>query len=248
MSDPNKTDFGFEKIAPGEKAERVSRVFTSVASRYDLMNDLMSLGVHRLWKRYAVHLARLRPDASVLDVAGGTGDMAALYRPLLNEKGRLVVADINYDMLTCGRDRLLEKGMTDIAYVQADAEALPFQDHSFDHIGIGFGLRNVTAKEEALASMFNALRFGGSLMVLEFSQLVLPWLDRLYEVYSFNIIPFLGRVVAGDEASYRYLVESIRTHPDQETLKAMMEEAGFSRVTYYNLSGGIVAIHTGYKL
>jgi demethylmenaquinone methyltransferase/2-methoxy-6-polyprenyl-1,4-benzoquinol methylase len=248
MNDSDDTDYGFERVAPQEKTERVGRVFSSVASRYDLMNDLMSLGVHRLWKRYAVHLARPRPDASILDLAGGTGDMAALFHPQLDERGRLVVSDINGDMLRAGRERLLDRGMTGIEYVQADAEALPFRDHSFDRVSIAFGLRNVTRKKRALRAMFASLRYSGAVIILEFSRVVLPLLDRLYHAYSFNLIPLLGKVIAGDADSYRYLVESIRVHPDQETLKAMLEDAGFSRVTYYNLSGGIVAVHIGYKL
>ncbi len=248
MTDRDKTHFGFERVTPEEKTARVSRVFTSVASRYDLMNDVMSLGVHHFWKRYAVHVAKPKPDSAVLDVAGGTGDLAALYRRLLNDRGSLTVTDINYDMLSTGRDRLLEKGMAEIGFVQADAESLPFPDHTFDLISIAFGLRNVTVKEKALRSMFGCLRYGGALMILEFSRVGLPLLDRLYDMYSFNVIPFLGRIIANDEESYRYLVESIRQHPDQETLKALMEDAGFSRVTYYNLTGGVVAVHIGYKL
>lgn len=248
MNDPDKTDFGFEKVDPQEKTERVGRVFSSVASRYDLMNDLMSLGVHRLWKRYAAHLVRPRPDSSILDLAGGTGDMAALFYPQLDDRGRLVVSDINGDMLRAGRERLLDKGMVAIDFVQADAEVLPFRDHSFDRISIAFGLRNITNKERALRAMHQCLRFGGAVIILEFSRVVLPLLDKLYHAYSFNLIPLLGKFVTGDEDSYRYLVESIRVHPDQDTLKAMLEDAGFSRVTYYNLSGGVVAVHTGYKL
>jgi demethylmenaquinone methyltransferase/2-methoxy-6-polyprenyl-1,4-benzoquinol methylase len=245
---PDRTDFGFEQVAPEEKAGRVARVFSSVASRYDLMNDVMSAGLHRLWKRQAVGLAGIRPGLTVLDAAGGTGDMAALIRPLLGEGGRIIVSDINHDMLRHGRDRLLDRGLTGIACVQADAERLPFRVNCFDRICIAFGLRNVTDKNRALASMFEQLRYGGCLVVLEFSKMIVPVLDRLYDAYSFKLIPVLGRLITGDEDSYRYLVESIRMHPDQETLKGMLENAGFSRVTYYNLSGGIVAIHRGYKL
>ena len=245
---PNRTDFGFEQVAPEEKAGRVARVFSSVASRYDLMNDVMSAGLHRLWKRQAVHLAGIRPGMTVLDVAGGTGDMAALMRPLLGEEGRLIVSDINRDMLDAGRDRLLDRGLAGIACVQADAERLPFRGNCFDRISIAFGLRNVTDKDRALASMYQQLRYGGCLVVLEFSRMVVPVLERLYDAYSFRLIPLLGRLIADDEDSYRYLVESIRMHPDQDSLKGMLENAGFSRVRYYNLSGGIVAIHRGYKL
>ncbi|MEX2524915.1 MAG: bifunctional demethylmenaquinone methyltransferase/2-methoxy-6-polyprenyl-1,4-benzoquinol methylase UbiE [Gammaproteobacteria bacterium] len=248
MPGQDKTDFGFETVSPEEKSRRVSHVFSSVASRYDFMNDVMSLGVHRLWKRYAAHTAALKPGARVLDVAGGTGDMAALFHPQLEGKGSIVVTDINADMLNAGRDRLLDRGMSDVVFVQADAEALPFANNSFDCISIAFGLRNVTDKERALRSMFDCLRFGGRLLILEFSQVALPVLRNVYNAYSFRLIPLLGRKLAGDEDSYRYLVESIRMHPNQETMKSMMEEAGFSRVTYYNLSGGIVALHTGYRL
>jgi demethylmenaquinone methyltransferase/2-methoxy-6-polyprenyl-1,4-benzoquinol methylase len=245
---PRSTDFGFEQVAPEEKTRRVGRVFSSVAARYDLMNDVMSLGVHRLWKRYAVHVAGIRPDMNVLDLAGGTGDMAALITPLLDESGRLIVSDINGDMLRTGRDRLVDRGIAGAGFVQASAEALPFRSDAFDCIFIAFGLRNVTDKDTALRSMFDRLRFGGCLVILEFSKMVVPVLRRLYDAYSFRVIPALGRLIAGDEDSYRYLVESIRMHPDQEALKRMLEDAGFARVTYYNLSGGLVAVHKGYKL
>jgi demethylmenaquinone methyltransferase/2-methoxy-6-polyprenyl-1,4-benzoquinol methylase len=245
---PRSTDFGFEQVAPEEKTRRVGRVFSSVAARYDLMNDVMSLGVHRLWKRYAVHVAGIRPDMNVLDLAGGTGDMAALITPLLDESGRLIVSDINGDMLRTGRDRLVDRGIAGAGFVQASAEALPFRSGAFDCIFIAFGLRNVTDKDTALRSMFDRLRFGGCLVILEFSKMVVPVLRRLYDAYSFRVIPALGRLIAGDEDSYRYLVESIRMHPDQEALKRMLEDAGFARVTYYNLSGGLVAVHKGYKL
>ena len=248
MKSPRSTDFGFEKVAPEEKTRRVGRVFSSVASRYDLMNDVMSLGVHRLWKRYAVHVAGIRPGMTVLDVAGGTGDMAALFAPLLGDEGHLIVSDINGDMLHTGRDRLTDRGVIGIGFVQANAEALPFRSDTFDCIAIAFGLRNVTDKKKALRSMFDQLRYGGCVVILEFSKMIMPVLRRLYDAYSFRLIPALGGLIAGDEDSYRYLVESIRMHPDQETLKRMLEDAGFSRVTYYNLSGGIVAVHKGYKL
>lgn len=248
MTGGDKTDFGFEKVSPEEKTERVSRVFSSVASRYDFMNDVMSLGVHRLWKRYAVHMACLKPGSRVLDVAGGTGDMAALFHPQLGGKGAIVVTDINADMLSAGRDRMLDQGISDVIFVQADGEALPFANNSFDCVSIAFGLRNITDKKRALRSMFECLRYGGRLLILEFSQVTLPLLRSVYDAYSFRLIPLLGRKFTGDEDSYRYLVESIRMHPDQETMKTIMEEAGFSRVTYYNLSGGIVALHTGYRL
>ncbi|TAJ92206.1 MAG: class I SAM-dependent methyltransferase [Gammaproteobacteria bacterium] len=249
MVNPGTTDFGYRQVSPAEKTRRVREVFSSVSGRYDLMNDLMSLGAHRLWKRYAVHIAPLRRNARVLDVAGGTGDMTVLLRKRLGPEGRIVLSDVNEEMLRVGRDRLLNRGITrGVEYVLADAEALPFQDNAFDGIVIAFGLRNVTDKQRALQSMHDKLAFGGALLILEFSTVVLPLLARLYDRYSFELIPRLGSLIAGDRGSYEYLVESIRRHPDQQTLKAMMEQAGFSRVDVHNLSGGIVAIHRGYKL
>lgn len=243
------TDFGYEKVSPEEKTRRVGEVFTSVASRYDLMNDLMSFGVHRLWKRYAVGLANVRSGNRVLDVAGGTGDMTALFRSAVGDTGEVVVCDINPDMLRAGRDKLADRGLcSGLSFVQADAQALPFVDNYFDCVSIAFGLRNVTDKMQALKSMYDKLKFGCPVIILEFSRVVLPVLRRLYDVYSLNCIPVLGKLVAHDEESYRYLVESIRMHPDQESLKEMMEKAGFSRVEYYNLSGGVVAVHKGYKI
>jgi demethylmenaquinone methyltransferase / 2-methoxy-6-polyprenyl-1,4-benzoquinol methylase len=243
------TDFGFEQVDPREKTRRVGEVFSSVASRYDLMNDLMSLGVHRLWKRYAVHIAQIKPGAKILDVAGGTGDMSTLFHRATGEQGMVIVSDINNAMLSEGRDRLLDRGLIKgLQFVQANAEALPFQRNSFDCICIAFGLRNVTDKDVALRSMFEKLKYGGSVVILEFSKVVLPVLKQLYESYSFQFIPRLGELIAKDKDSYRYLVESISMHPDQETLKGMMETAGFSRVEYYNLTGGVVAVHKGYKL
>ncbi len=245
MSGPT-TDFGYQRVPPAEKTARVGRVFSSVATRYDLMNDLMSLGVHRLWKREAVLLSGVRPGAAVLDVAGGTGDCALLYRRAVGDAGRVIVADINADMLRVGRDRLTDRGVVrGIEYVQADAEALPFRDREFDCISIAFGLRNVTDKAAALHSMLRCLKFGGTLVVLEFSRVVLPLLARLYDTWSFQVIPELGKIAAGDRDSYQYLVESIRMHPDQDTLRDMMLEAGFGMVDYVNLGGGIVAVHRG---
>lgn len=245
----NDTDFGFERVSPEEKTRRVGEVFSSVASRYDLMNDLMSFGIHRFWKRYAVHIAQIKPGARVLDVAGGTGDMSVLFKRAAGENGSVIVSDINSEMLSEGRDRMLDKGLLHgFQYVQANAEALPFESNSFDNICIAFGLRNVTNKDAALSSMFEKVRYGGSVMILEFSKVILPLLKKLYETYSFQFIPRLGQLIANDADSYRYLVESIDMHPDQETLKSMMENAGFSRVEYFNLTGGIVAIHKGYKL
>ncbi len=241
MTDP--VDFGYERVSPEEKTRRVRGVFESVAGRYDLMNDLMSAGLHRLWKRYAVGVAAVREGARVLDLAGGTGDLARLFAKAAGATGRVVLTDINHAMLAEGRDKLLDLG-TPLPVVQCDAEALPFPDRSFDVVSIGFGLRNVTRKENALAEMRRVLVPGGAALVLEFSK-VAPPLAPAYDWYSFNVLPKLGRLVAGDEASYRYLAESIRMHPDQETLKAMMERAGFDAVEYHNLTAGVVALHVG---
>lgn len=248
MSD-RLTDFGYERVKESEKAQRVRSVFDSVADRYDLMNDLMSFGLHRLWKRFTVELASVRPDDRVLDLAGGTGDLSLLIAPRLGANGRLVVADINERMLSRGRDRLIDKGVADKAgYVITDAERLPFARGSFDCICIAFGLRNVTRKSVALQSMHEVLRPGGRLLVTEFSRVTVPALKSLYDAYSFSVIPWLGRAVAHDAASYRYLAESIRAHPDQAALRNMMESAGFERCEYFNLAAGVVAVHRGYKL
>jgi len=245
----DSADFGFERVEPQEKTRRVGEVFSSVASRYDLMNDLMSFGIHRLWKRYAIHVAQIKPGAKILDVAGGTGDMSVLFQREVGDKGTVIVSDINNAMLSEGRDRLLDRGLSSgFQFVQANAEALPFQKNSFDCVCIAFGLRNVTDKDAALRSMFEKLKYGGNVIILEFSKVILPVLRQLYETYSFEFIPRLGQLITQDGDSYRYLVESISMHPDQDTLKGMMETAGFSRVEYYNLSGGIVAVHKGYKL
>ena len=242
------THFGYQQVPLGEKAGRVGQVFDSVAGRYDLMNDLMSLGVHRLWKRLTVEMLGLRPAMRVLDLAGGTGDLARLIGPRVGDRGRVVLGDINHAMLAVGRDRLIDRGMTgNIDYVQADAERLPFPNNHFDRITIAFGLRNVTRKERALASMLRVLKPGGQALVLEFSRPVLPGLKPVYDAYSFAVLPAMGRLVAGDADSYRYLAESIRMHPDQEGLRQMMMEAGFERCSYHNLTGGIVAVHRGYK-
>jgi demethylmenaquinone methyltransferase/2-methoxy-6-polyprenyl-1,4-benzoquinol methylase len=246
---PGTTDFGFESVAAAEKSGRVRRVFDSVAGRYDLMNDLMSLGLHRLWKRFAVEVSGVRPGGHVLDLAGGTGDCAALYRGRLGKQGRVTVCDINGAMLRRGRDRLLDAGhAAGFRFVQADAERLPFAEGVFDCVNIAFGLRNVTDREAALGSMLHALRWGGSAIILEFSKVTIPALARLYDRYSFDVIPALGELVAGDRDSYRYLVESIRMFPDQDALRAMMQAAGFSRVEYFNLSGGVVAVHRGVRI
>ncbi len=249
MTKQTTTDFGYEQVATEEKARRVANVFTSVASEYDLMNDIMSLGVHRLWKRKAVHLCAIRKNFHVLDLAGGTGDVARLIHDQLGDDGRVTLCDINADMLQQGRNRFIDKGIIKgIDYVQGNAEALPFADNSFDCMTIAFGLRNVTDKEAALRSMYDKLKYGSQLVILEFSKIVIPFLDKLYDQYSFKLIPQFGKLVADDEASYQYLVESIRMHPDQDSLALMMQKAGFDKVQYHNLSGGVVAIHRGYKL
>ena len=244
------THFGYQQVPVGEKAKRVGEVFSSVAGNYDLMNDLMSLGIHRLWKRFAIDLADVRPGESVLDLAGGTGDLAAAFAKASGPEGRVVLADINNAMLVEGRDKLLDRGLMGdpLRFTQANAEALPFDDHSFDCITIAFGLRNVTDKDAALRSMRRVLKPGGRLLVLEFSKPTSAGLSRLYDQYSFKVLPMLGRYVAKDEAAYRYLAESIRMHPDQETLKGMMESAGLERCQVYNMTGGIVACHRGYRL
>jgi len=247
MPEDPSADFGFQRVPRDDKARRVRGVFDSVAGNYDLMNDLMSAGTHRLWKRFTLALANLRPGQRALDVAGGSGDLAAGMARQVGSRGLVVLSDINAAMLARGRDRLIDEGFVDsVAYVQADAERLPFPDSTFDCITIGFGLRNVTDKNAALASMRRALKPGGQLLVLEFSRPA-PALKPLYDAYSFRVLPLLGRWVAGDEASYRYLAESIRMHPDQETLLRMLQEAGLEGCRYHNLSGGIVAVHRGYK-
>jgi len=242
------THFGYEQIPVSEKTSRVREVFDSVANRYDVMNDLMSLGIHRLWKRFTVEYAGVRRGARILDLAGGTGDLAAQFSRLTGPQGEVILADINNAMLRAGRDRMLDQGIVDnIRYTQVNAEYLPFADNCFDLITIAFGLRNVTHKEQALASMFRVLKPGGRVMILEFSQLTQPMLRPLYDLYSFSVLPMLGQLVTQDAASYRYLAESIRMHPDQETLKEMLEQAGFERCDYHNLSAGIVAVHRGFK-
>lgn len=248
-ADENSTDFGYQRVGVGEKAARVRHVFESVAERYDLMNDLMSFGVHRLWKRFALSQTGLKPGQSALDVAGGSGDLALGLAEQVGETGQVLLTDINAAMLATGRRRLVDAGLAgNVQYLQVDAEKLPFADASFHCVTISFGLRNVTHKETALASMYRALKPGGRLLVLEFSHPVAPGLKSLYDSYSFHVLPWLGRNVAQDEASYRYLAESIRMHPDQETLKGMLQTAGFERCDYFNLSGGIVALHRGHKL
>ncbi len=240
----DKTHFGYEEVAARDKARRVRGVFDSVAGRYDLMNDLMSWGLHRWWKRFAVQAARVRPGMRVLDIAGGTGDLTRLFAGCVGGTGTVVLTDINGAMLAAGRDKLLDAGVA-VPAVQCDAEKLPFPAAAFDRVAIAFGLRNVTRKEAALAEMRRVLKAGGVAAVLEFSRVWEP-LAPAYDWYSFNVIPRLGKLVAGDDASYRYLAESIRMHPDQATLTAMMEAAGFDRVEVHNLSAGVVALHLGH--
>jgi demethylmenaquinone methyltransferase/2-methoxy-6-polyprenyl-1,4-benzoquinol methylase len=247
MNETEPTDFGFQSVPRPEKARRVRGVFDSVAGRYDLMNDLMSAGVHRLWKRFALGLTQLRPGQQALDVAGGTGDLTAGMARQVGPDGLVLLTDINAAMLSQGRDRLIDEGLVgNVRCLQANAEKLPFANDSFHCVTIGFGLRNVTDKAAALRSMQRVLKPGGQLLVLEFSKPVAA-IRPLYDAYSFHILPRLGQWVAQDEASYRYLAESIRMHPDQETLKALMQEAGLEDCRYHNLSGGIVAVHRGYK-
>jgi len=239
------TDFGFQKVAEDEKARKVAEVFDSVASRYDLMNDLMSAGLHRLWKRFAVEQSLVRPGQRVLDVAGGTGDLTKLFSERVGPTGSVVITDINGPMLRRGRDRLLDNGLLAPA-VQCDAEKLPFPDEYFDCVCVAFGLRNMTHKDAALKEMYRVLRAGGRLLVLEFSRVWQP-LAPLYDTYSFQVLPRLGKMITNDADSYRYLAESIRMHPDQETLKAMMQDAGLERVEYFNLAAGVVALHRGIR-
>ncbi|HLS82700.1 MAG TPA: bifunctional demethylmenaquinone methyltransferase/2-methoxy-6-polyprenyl-1,4-benzoquinol methylase UbiE [Steroidobacter sp.] len=243
------TDFGYQQVPVAEKAARVRAVFESVASKYDLMNDLMSGGAHRLWKRFALSQTGLRPGQRALDVAGGTGDLAAGMAKQVGPHGLVILSDINAAMLSEGRDALTDRGLvSNVRYAIANAERLPFADSSFDCVTIGFGLRNVTDKAAALRSMARVLRPGGQLLVLEFSHPVLPGLKPVYDAYSFSVLPWLGKVVARDEASYRYLAESIRRFPRQEELLAMMREAGLENCRHHNLSGGIVALHRGWRL
>ena len=249
MSDDKTTHFGYQEVSWQDKASRVAGVFRSVAPKYDLMNDLMSLGIHRAWKRFTLELSGVRPGHRVLDLAGGTGDLAIKFSRLVGDTGEVVLADINEAMLGVGRDRLFDAGCAHNTRVaQVNAEALPFADNSFNCITIAFGLRNVTDKDKALRSMLRVLKPGGRLLVLEFSKPVHAPLSKLYDIYSFNVLPRLGKAIADDAESYQYLAESIRMHPDQHTLKGMMEGAGFSRCDYFNMTGGIVALHRGFKV
>lgn len=243
-----ETHFGYQTIPEEEKADRVADVFTSVAANYDLMNDLMSLGVHRLWKCFTIAEANARVGDSVLDIAGGTGDLAAAFSKRVGETGKVVLADINAAMLNVGRERLIDRGIIgNLKFIQANAESLPFPDNTFNLITIAFGLRNVTHIDSALASMYRVLRPGGKCLILEFSKPTWPGLKPIYDAYSFSVLPKLGEWVADDRESYQYLAESIRMHPDQEKLRSMMDEVGFEDSSYFNLSGGIVALHRGNK-
>jgi demethylmenaquinone methyltransferase/2-methoxy-6-polyprenyl-1,4-benzoquinol methylase len=248
-SSESNTHFGYREVPTGEKQKLVSEVFSSVANNYDLMNDLMSLGIHRVWKRYFVATAQVRKGDRVLDLAGGTGDIAALLRDKVGTSGEVILGDINAGMLNVGRDRMTDRGLVGgFEYVQCNAEKLPFPDDSFDLVTIAFGLRNVTDKDAALREMLRVLKVGGQARVLEFSQVKADWFKPIYDFHSFNILPRLGKLFARDADSYQYLAESIRQHPPQETLKAMMQAAGFERCDFRNLNAGIVAIHTGYKV
>jgi demethylmenaquinone methyltransferase/2-methoxy-6-polyprenyl-1,4-benzoquinol methylase len=241
-----KTHFGFEQVDETEKAGKVAGVFHSVASKYDVMNDLMSAGLHRVWKKFTIEVAGIRPGMKVLDIAGGTGDLASAFAERVGPTGQVWLTDINASMLAVGRDRLLDRGQI-LPVAQADAEQLPFPDRTFDRVTVAFGLRNMTHKERALAEMHRVLAPGGQLLVLEFSK-VAPPLAKAYDVYSFKVLPWLGQKVAGDAQSYKYLAESIRMHPDQETLAGMMREAGFARVHHFNLTLGVTALHVGTRM
>lgn len=246
---PEKTThFGYKEVSPEEKTRKVGAVFDSVAGKYDVMNDVMSFGMHRLWKRYFVHIANIRPHHQILDVAAGTGDISALLAPRLGDKGSIVLCDPNSAMLEHGRDRFVNRGLLkNINYVQASAENLPFQENYFDRVTLAFGLRNFTNKEKALNQIFNLIKPGGQLLILEFSK-PQKWIQGLYDTYSFNFLPRMGKIIAKDAESYLYLAESIRKHPDQHSLQNMLEAAGFEECDFMNLSSGIVCIHRGYKL
>jgi demethylmenaquinone methyltransferase/2-methoxy-6-polyprenyl-1,4-benzoquinol methylase len=249
MQQDSPTDFGYQEIPASEKQGRVGEIFSSVAQKYDLMNDVMSLGIHRLWKRFTIEMCGLRPGHRVLDLAGGTGDLALKHARVVGDTGQVILADINADMLQRGRDRVIDGGLVGkVETIQCNAELLPFADNHFDCITIAFGLRNVTDKGKALASMQRVLKPGGRLCVLEFSRPLYEPLEQLYDFYSFSLLPRMGQVIANDRASYQYLAESIRRHPDQESLKQIiLEQGGFDEVEIYNLSGGIVALHRAFK-
>ena len=248
MKENDSTDFGFKTVPKNEKADLVEGIFNSVADRYDLMNDLMSIGIHRIWKRFTIELSAVREGNSVLDIAGGTGDLAIKFSDIVGSNGTVVLADINESMLNVGRDKLLDKcWRPNINFVQTDAQKLPFPDATFECITIAFGLRNVTDKSAALKSMYRALKPGGRLLILEFSKPTNEVLAKAYDAYSFHILPLMGKIVTNDSDSYKYLAESIRMHPDQEALQTLVEDAGFSNCDYHNMTGGIVAIHRGIK-
>ncbi len=247
-NDTDTTHFGYEQVATDEKQGKVAEVFHSVADKYDVMNDLMSAGVHRLWKRYTIETSGAKKGDTILDLAGGTGDLAIKFTRIVGPTGKVTLSDINPSMLENGRERLTNMGIAgNIEYVEANAEELPFEDNTYNITTMAFGLRNVTDKAAALRSIYRCLKPGGKLMVLEFSKPVVPGLNTIYDIYSFKLLPLIGKVVANDEESYRYLAESIRMHPDQETLKGMFKDAGFENCSYHNMTGGIVALHVGYK-
>jgi len=244
----NTTHFGFKTVQEDKKADLVADVFHSVAAKYDVMNDVLSMGVHRIWKRFTIDCSGIRKGQKVLDLAGGTGDLTAKFSRIVGQTGQVTLADINDSMLKVGRSKLRDLGIAgNVSYVQANAEELPFPDNHFDLITIAFGLRNVTDKDKALASMYRVLKPGGRLLVLEFSKPLYKPLSKFYDFYSFNVLPKLGKLIANDSESYQYLAESIRMHPCQDTLKEMMDSANFEGSEYFNLSGGIVALHRGYK-
>ncbi len=248
MDKNQNTHFGYKTVKAADKADLVANVFHSVANRYDLMNDLMSLGIHRLWKRYAIELASVREGQTILDLAAGTGDLAKLMAPKVGKSGKIILSDINDSMLMVGRDRMTDSGFIgNIEYVQANAESLPFKDKQFDCVTLAFGLRNVTDKDAALRSIYRVLKPGGRLLVLEFSKPTHSLLEKVYDEYSFKILPKIGSLVTDDEESYKYLAESIRMHPDQQTLKSMFLDAGFEQCDVHNLTGGVVALHRGFR-
>ena len=247
-NDTDTTHFGYEQVATDEKQGKVADVFHSVADKYDVMNDLMSAGIHRLWKRYTIETSGAKKGDTILDLAGGTGDLAIKFTRIVGPSGKVTLSDINPSMLENGRKRLTDMGIAgNIEYVEANAEDLPFEDNTYNITTMAFGLRNVTDKAAALRSIYRCLKPGGKLMVLEFSKPVVPGLNTIYDAYSFKLLPLIGKVVANDADSYRYLAESIRMHPDQETLKGMFEDAGFEKCSYHNMTGGIVSLHVGYK-
>ena len=248
MDNEEITHFGYEKVKAADKASKVADVFHSVAAKYDIMNDLMSGGIHRLWKRFTIEASGVRAGQQILDIAGGTGDLSAKFAKRVGPEGKVVLADINSSMLNVGRDKLYDHGCANnLEFVQADAQHLPFADNTFDCITIAFGLRNVTDKDLALQSMLRVLKPGGRLLILEFSKPKHEALEKIYDQYSFRVLPFMGKLVANDSESYQYLAESIRMHPDQETLKDMMQKAGFEQCKYYDMTGGVVALHKGFK-